>query len=82
MKELTKEEEERKGLYVNPCCGHWYAIRTIKRDTWSIGTFGNLLTGQFKEKYSDKSKYDVLGPFRTSKLAEEATEAHDGLPAL
>ena len=74
MKELTREEEIKKGLFVNPCCGHWYAIRTIKRNLWSVGTFGVLLTGQFKEKYNDKSKYEVLGPFSTSKLAEKATE--------
>ena len=53
----------------------WYAIKNLKKDIWSVGTFGNLLKNMpYKEKYLNTTNFKVLGPFDCCKSATEATQ--------
>lgn len=47
----------------------WYAIYTKKKDVWSIGTFGVIIS-----KYFNNNDYVVLGPFSTGSKAQMEVE--------
>lgn len=56
---------------------NWYAIKTVKKGLWSVGTFASILENEpYKEKYASKD-YKVLGPFPSCKAAEAARQVDD-----
>lgn len=58
----------------NYICGKWYAIKTLSKGVWTIGTFGEMIYKTHKDKYLNKDKYVILGGFMSCKAAEIEVE--------